>query len=140
VVDLTAESGDLRVGIDLLKRAGMEAERRASRSISEEDVRKAFRSSRFLHLEHAIRSLSRDERTLLRIIAEQPEGKAQSGELYRIYQEFAEAGYTKFYETLKRLEALKLVETRFTGSGMRGRSRIIRLRYDPAEVIARVEG
>ncbi|WP_369425265.1 ORC1-type DNA replication protein [Methanothrix sp.] len=138
VVDLTAESGDLRVGIDLLKRAGMEAERRASRSISEDDVRKAFGSSRFLHLEHAIRSLSRDERALLRIIAEQPEGKAQSGELYSIYREIADAGYTKFYGILRRLEALRLVETSFTGSGMRGRSRIIRLRYDPAEVLARV--
>ncbi|HOK57644.1 MAG TPA: ORC1-type DNA replication protein [Methanothrix sp.] len=139
VVDLTTESGDLRVGIDLLKRAGMEAERRASRSISEEDVRRAFSSSRFLHIEHAIRSLSGDERTLLRIIAEQPGGKAQSGELYRTYHGITQAGYTKFYEILKRLEALRLVETSFTGPGMRGRSRIIRLRCDPAEVITRVK-
>ncbi|MCX8207144.1 MAG: ORC1-type DNA replication protein [Methanothrix sp.] len=140
VVDLTAESGgDLRVGIDLLKRAGLEAERRASRSISEDDVRKAFGSSRFLHLEHAIRSLSSDERSLLRIIAEQPDGKAQSGELYSIYHEIAPAGYTKFYEILKRLEALRLVETSFTGLGVKGRSRIIHLRYDPAEVLARIE-
>lgn len=139
VVSLTAESGDLRVGIDLLKRSGLEAERRASRSISEEDVRKAFESSRFLHLEHAIRALSRDERILLRIIAEQPEGKAQSGELYSRYHEITHAGYTKFYEILKRLETMRLLETSFTGSGMRGRSRIIRLRYDPAEVLTRTE-
>ncbi|HNR58753.1 MAG TPA: ORC1-type DNA replication protein [Methanothrix sp.] len=38
VSDLTERAGDLRVGIDLLKRAGMEAERRASRTISDEDV------------------------------------------------------------------------------------------------------
>lgn len=139
VVSLTTESGDLRVGIDILKRAGLEAERRASRSISEEDVRKAFERSRFLHLEHAIRSLSSDERTLLRIIAEQPEGRSQSGELYRIYQDLTHAGYTKFYEILKRLEATRLIETSFTGAGMKGRSRIIRLRYDPAEVLVRVE-
>lgn len=140
VVDLTAESGDLRVGIDLLKRSCLEAERRASRSISEDDVKKAFERSRFLHLEHVLRSLSRDERTLLRIVAEQPEGKAQSGELYSIYHEVAHSGYTKFYEILKRLEALRLIETSFTGSGMRGRSRIIRLRYDPTEVLTRTEG
>src|SRR5512136_2103215 len=37
VVEQTQKSGDLRVGIDLLKRAALNAERRASRSIDNED-------------------------------------------------------------------------------------------------------
>ncbi len=139
VADLTASSGDLRVGIDLLKRSGLEAERRASKSIAEDDVRRAFESSRFLHLENAIRSLSRDESALLKIIAEQPAKEIRSGELYEIYKEKTGAGYTKFYEILGRLEALRLLDASFTGSGTRGRSRIIRLRYEPSEVSARIK-
>ena len=45
VTGYTAETGDLRVGINMLKRAGLNAERRASRAISPEDVEKAYEGS-----------------------------------------------------------------------------------------------
>lgn len=40
VVSYVERTGDLRVGIDLLKRSGFNAERRGSRTISSEDVEK----------------------------------------------------------------------------------------------------
>lgn len=42
VVAQTMKSGDLRVGIDLLKRAALNAEKRASRVIEREDICRAY--------------------------------------------------------------------------------------------------
>ena len=44
VVDYTEKSGDLRVGIDLLKRSGLSAEKRASKSISARGCGKLLRA------------------------------------------------------------------------------------------------
>jgi len=58
IADLTAESGDLRVGIDLLRRAGLNAEMRASKTIDEEDVESAYDKSKHVHLSRSLRGLS----------------------------------------------------------------------------------
>ena len=50
MAELTAESGDLRVGIDLLRRAGLNAEMRASRVVERQDVEEAYDKSKFVHL------------------------------------------------------------------------------------------
>lgn len=132
VVDYTTQVGDLRVGIDLLKRAGLAAEQRAARKIALEDVAHSFEKSRLTHLNSVMKSLDRDGASLLRLIA----GKdgINSGELYEEFHRQTGFGYTRFYETLNRLDRLTLVNAAFTGKGMRGRSRMISLRY-PAEEI-----
>ncbi|HII06988.1 MAG TPA: ORC1-type DNA replication protein [Methanotrichaceae archaeon] len=133
VSDLTERAGDLRVGIDLLKRAGMEAERRASRTISEEDVDRAYGGSRLVHLQSALKPLREDELLLLRLAAEMETSKA--GDLYKKFQASTGSGYTRFHEILNKLDAARLIDTDFSGPGHRGRSRIVRIRYDPKEIL-----
>jgi cell division control protein 6 len=136
VSDLTERAGDLRVGIDLLKRAGMEAERSASRTISKEDVDRAYGRSRLVHLSSALKPLRDDELLLLGLAAEMETSKA--GDLYEKFKDATGSGYTRFHEILNKLDAARLIDTDFSGPGHRGRSRIVRIRYDPKEVLERV--
>jgi cell division control protein 6 len=136
ITEHTFALGDLRVGIDLLKRAGLNAERRASRAISLEDVESAYEKSRLVHLSYLMRSLKEDERLLLGMIADIQQ--ANSGELYETFHSRTALGYTRFYELLNKLGSLKLVEADFTGKGSRGRSRIVTLRYPVNEVKMRL--
>ncbi|MDI6888454.1 MAG: ORC1-type DNA replication protein [Methanocellales archaeon] len=123
IVEYVENSGDLRVGIDLLKKAGLNAERRASKCISLEDVDKAYESSKSVHLKHIISSLEDGERVLLKLIAEG--GEIKAGELYKKFQERTKLGYTRFHEMLNKLDAIKLINTRYSGKGAKGRSRLI---------------
>lgn len=128
--------GDLRVGIDLLKRAALNAERRASRMIAIEDVESAYEKSRLVHLSYVMRALKKDEKILLSLIADSPQ--SNSGELYEKFYSKTALGYTRFYEMLNKLGAVKLIDADFTGKGERGRSRVVKLRYQPGEVKARL--
>ncbi len=65
--------GDLRVGIDLLKRAALNAEKRAGKTISLEDVDTAYEKSRLVHLSYMMLSLKKDEKILLGLIADSPQ-------------------------------------------------------------------
>ncbi|MBC7086159.1 MAG: ORC1-type DNA replication protein [Methanomethylovorans sp.] len=133
IVEYTDLTGDLRIGIDLLKRAGLNAERRASRTISLEDVEKAYEASRLLHLCRNIGSLNENEKTLLRLIAL---GKdPQTGELYKEFHESTNLEYTRFYELIEKLNSLQYIDADFSGKGMRGRTRIIKTRYNPADIL-----
>jgi cell division control protein 6 len=136
VVDCTERSGDLRVGIDLLKRAGLSAEKRASKSISSEDVAGSIERSRVVHLTYALKSLNDDELNLLKLAAEQKSWHA--GELYARFHDQSGAGYTRFHEILNKLDSIRLINADFTGEGERGRSRIISVRYDPKEILSRL--
>ncbi|MBN2109721.1 MAG: ORC1-type DNA replication protein [Methanosarcinaceae archaeon] len=133
-VDLT---GDLRVGIDLLRRSGLNAERRASRTISVEDVEKAYDASRLIYLCRSIRSLSDHEKTLLELIAREKD--TQAGELYKSFHELTGLGYTRFYEIIGKMSASQLLDADFSGKGMRGRTRVIKPRYEPQDILKCLE-
>lgn len=139
VTKYTFESGDLRVGINLLKRAGLNAERRASRTISLDDVEKAYDGSRYIHLNYTLRNLKKEEKILLKCIADAGKDEMMSGELYDCFKDCTGLGYTSFYEMVNRLESLKLVNLSTTGKGTRGQSRLVSLRYDPEEVKKRID-
>lgn len=134
IVELTEDRGDLRVGIDLLKKAGLHAERRASKTISMEDVDKAFESSRLIHLQYSVNALKEEERQLLRLIAKEKDS-INAGPLYEKFDEATGLGYTRFHEMLNKLDAVRLINTDYTGKGTRGRSRVLSLRYEPDEVL-----
>ncbi|VVB72061.1 ORC1-type DNA replication protein 2 [uncultured archaeon] len=136
VVDYVEKSGDLRVGIDLLKRSGLSAEKRASKSISLEDVTGSYDRSRLVHLTYALKSLKEDELKVLRLAAGQESWHA--GELFRHFHEETGAAYTRYHEILTKLDAIRLINADITGAGERGRSRIIRLRYEPGEILSRI--
>jgi len=137
VVDCTERSGDLRVGIDLLKRSGLSAEKRASKSVSLVDVAGSCDRSSLVHLTYALKSLKDDELVVLRLAAEQKSWRA--GELFIRFHEQTDAGYTRFHEILNKLDSIRLINADFTGAGERGRSRVISVRYDPGEILSRLD-
>jgi len=136
ITEHTFALGDLRVGIDLLKRAGLNAERCASRMIALEDVDKAYESSRLVHLSYIMRALKDDEKALLGLIADLP--KTNSGDLYEKFYSQTKLGYTRFYELLNKLASVRLIDADFTGKGSRGRSRVVTLRYKADEIRTRL--
>lgn len=135
VIDQTVKSGDLRVGIDLIKRATLHAEKDARRSIGRDDICAAYEVSKYLHLSFTVRTLKDEEKKVLAALA-RAGGSGQemnAGEVYKTISESVTIGYTRFYEIVKKLDALRLVNLHYRQG--RGRTRLISLRYDPAKIL-----
>jgi len=137
VAELTAETGDLRVGIDLLRRAGLNAEMRGSRTISRDDIEDAYERSKHVHLARSLRGLSDPERELVEVLAEH--GGEQAGDVYEAFHERTELGYTRYSEIINKLEQLDVVETEYADVEGRGRSRSLELAYEEQAVLDRLE-
>ncbi|MEN6341769.1 MAG: ORC1-type DNA replication protein [Methanospirillum sp.] len=139
VVDQTMKTGDLRVGIDLLKRAGIAAEMDGRRRIQKEDVCRAYTASRFLHLDAVIRTLREEERAVLeglaRVAAENDE--ITSGDLYERIRKECGIKYTRFWEIVTKFETMHLVDIHFRAG--RGRTRTVSLRYEPERILERLK-
>ncbi|AEA47389.1 ORC1-type DNA replication protein [Archaeoglobus veneficus] len=135
IAELCYEYGDLRFGIYLMKLAGLEAEREASRRIELRHVEAVYEGSRRVFLKKSVQALSDHERVLLGLIYSSDE--LTTGELYRRFKEMTAVGYTKFYEMLSKLESIRLIDTRFEQRG--GRTRAIIKRYEPALVLDALE-
>lgn len=133
-VEIADAVGDLRVGIDLLRRAALRAESQARRRVEEADVEEAHAKSRTLRTASLLHGLRREERALLRLIAQ---NETRAGDLHKRFQAETGLGYTTFHDTLKRLESLGFAQLGFTGKGTKGRSRLPRLhaRLDKEEVL-----
>jgi cell division control protein 6 len=137
VAALTAESnGDLRVGIDLLRRAGLNAEMRASTEVSAEDVEEAYDKSKYVHLSRALRGLSDSEAALVSVIAEHEGDRA--GDVYDRFNDETDLGYTRYSEIINKLDRLGIVDAAYTEVDGRGRSRELSLNYDPEAVLERL--
>jgi cell division control protein 6 len=136
VVEQTMKSGDLRVGIDLLKRAALNAEREARRAVERDDVCKAYEVSRYLHLAFSLRALKAEEREVLAKIADmstRDDQEMNAGDVYRfIKEQGAGVSYTKFYEMIQKFDSMRLLNLHYRQG--RGRTRLISLRYDPGRV------
>ena len=137
VAELTAEQGgDLRVGIDLLRRAGMNAEMRASRTVEREDVEAAYDKSKYVHLSRHLRGLSEAETALVEVLAEG--GGGQAGDVYETFGERTDLGYTRYSEIINKLDQLGIVDTEYKSVEGRGRSRELTLCYDDDAVLDRL--
>ncbi|WP_318567806.1 ORC1-type DNA replication protein [Salinigranum marinum] len=136
VAELTAESGDLRVGIDLLRRAGLHAEMRASRTIDAGDVEAAYDKSKYVHLSRSLRGLSESERALVRVIADH--SGEQAGPVYDAFHEETDLGYTRYSEIVNKLDQLGLIDAEYADVDGRGRSRSLTLEYDADAVRERL--
>jgi len=135
VIEQTMKSGDLRVGIDLLKRATLNAEKDARRRIEEEDVCRAYQISKYLHLIFTLRTLKTEEKSLLRTIAVMSLAgeEMNAGEVHSRAKQEEKLGYTRFYEIVKKLDAMRLINLDYREG--RGRTRVITLRYEPQRVL-----
>ena len=137
VAGLTAEQGgDLRVGIDLLRRAGLNAEMRASQTVEREDVEEAFETSKYVHLSRRLGGLSDSEAALLSVIATH-EGE-QAGDIYEAFHERTDLGYTRYAEIINKLDQLGIIDARYADVEGRGRSRELSLEYDAEAVLERL--
>jgi cell division control protein 6 len=135
VVERAFETADIRVGIDLLIRSGVNAERDARTEIIREDVEQAFDQSRFLHLNNAVCTLKDDERFLLKRIAElTQEGKDLTMKaVYDAIEKSMILGYSKFTRCVRKFDTMRILDVSYIPG--RGRSRVISLRYEPRRVI-----
>jgi cell division control protein 6 len=135
VVEQTQGSGDLRVGIDLLKRATMSAERAARRVIDRDDICGAYMISKYLHLSFTIKTLTDEEIKILKALAlaSLNEKEMNAGDVHKIISQSVEIGYTRFYEVIKKLDALRIINLHYREG--KGRTRLISLRYDPQKVL-----
>jgi len=135
VVEQTQGSGDLRVGIDLLKRATMSAERAARRTIGRDDICGAYMISKYLHLSFTTKTLKDEERKILKALAlaSLNEKEMNAGDVHKTISQSVEIGYTRFYEVIKKLDALRIINLHYREG--KGRTRLISLRYDPQKVL-----
>ncbi len=128
----TYENGDLRIGINLLKSCGNIAEADASRKIELEHFENAIDSLVSVNIAQTIESLNDNERALLKIIADY-DGVYTAGELSKIFKEKTGSSYASYDRTLDKLEFVRLIDTKFTGKGVKGNSREIILRFNPED-------
>ena len=130
----TYENGDLRIGINLLKSCGNIAEADASREILEKHYEKAIDSLVSVNIERTINSLNDTEKAILKIIADY-DGVYTAGELFELFEDKTGARRSSFNRTLDKLEFVRLIDTKFTGKGVKGNSREIILRFNPDEYV-----
>lgn len=133
ITDYTSSSGDLRLGIDSLRISGNLAEADASKTIQEKHVNEALKSTGSLNLTYTLNSLSDDEIAVLDIIRSS-ELDLTAGEVYEKLSKKTKSSYASFNRILNKLEFLRLIDTRYTGKGVKGNSRVIILRFEPEEV------
>jgi cell division control protein 6 len=137
VAEHTADSGgDLRVGIDLLRRAGLNAEMRGLTDISTDDVDEAYVKAKHVHLSRHLRGLSESEKALVRVLAEHDGERA--GDIYDIFSERTDLGYTRYSEIINELDRLGLIDAECTDVEGNGRSRELSLSYEPEAVLDRL--
>ncbi len=133
ITNYTIEAGDLRVGIDLLRVCGNIAEANASRTIELEHFNEATSKQGPVNLMETVNSLNDLEKTLLRVLISSDE-VLTAGALSKEFKEQAGVSYATFNRTLEKLEFLRLVDTKYTGKGVKGNSREIILRFSPEDI------
>ncbi len=130
IIDHVMKHGDVRLGLDLIKRSVLYAEKAARKSVTEDDIKKAVEASRDLHMEMLISSLSDDECLVLKTAAE-----LFSDETSPTTKEIMEAlpangpKLTRVSEIFKRLDRLRLIELQYSNQGG-GRRRFVHLHED----------
>ncbi len=133
VADNAFSNGDLRLGIEILRRSAFAAENDASKEIKSEHVKRAVADTGPAALKETLGALDEGETKLIMLIAKA--GKKNSGELYELFKKEAGLSYTKFYRMLDKLESIRLIDTKFAEEGKRGRTRNITLRYEKDEIL-----
>jgi cell division control protein 6 len=133
IAEYTSSSGDLRVGIDMIRISGNLAEADASRSIEKRHIQEALKSTGSINLTYTLKSLSDDEITMLDVIRSS-KTDLRAGELYKAFSQKTKSSYASFNRILNKLEFLRLIDTRFTGKGVKGNSRVIILRFEREEI------
>ncbi len=133
ISDLAMESGDLRVGIELVYRGTLEAEAEGSREVKQEHVDRAYSAeAKTIHLKRILLGLDPAEKVLLKILAEH-QGEMFSKALFMEFEDRTEHKLKKYNAVVKKLEALRLIDAPYVKKV--GRSRRVILRYEENDII-----
>ena len=135
LIENTMRSGDMRVGLDLVKRSVMAAERDGRSTVTEEDIMASFEVSRYVHMVAAIKALSTEERTILDHIAvllQEARTFLTTGAIFEYVNMSMQISYSGLFEKLRKLDDMRLIE--FFMMIDNGRKRGIVLRYDAVRV------
>jgi cell division control protein 6 len=135
IAEHASSAGDLRMGIDLLRVSGNFAEADASKTIEKKHLMEALQNTDSTSLKSTLKTLSADEKILLESITEFDSDDLVAGDLYKSFSNKTSTSYASFDRTLNKLEFLRLIDTKFTGKGVKGNSRIIILRFDIEEIL-----
>lgn len=125
--------GDARIAIECLWKAGRNAERENSGTVSITHLKQAFESLDSLPALKKIRHLNETERLLLGLVLKSRKEKLTSGELYALYCKEVPKNQRPLTERrvrdfLNNIEKHGLLELRPVDLGNRGKTREIRLR------------
>jgi cell division control protein 6 len=123
ITSYAVSKGDIRFGIDLMKRSVKNAEKRASKIVEFIDVDAALIQASNGRLKRYLEVFSDTEAALLNAATEM--GTSHSGELFNEFNKRTKKGYTTFHKALNKLINAKLVDTYIKSSGKNGRTRII---------------
>ena len=134
ISDLAYSTGDMRLGIDILSTSGDLAEADASKTIQIKHVEGAVKSTSEGSLESTLGVLSPLELALLKLIVSLKEDENTAGTMYQSLKKEEKISYASFDRALKKLELLRIIDTRFTGKGVKGNSRLVILRFTPEEI------
>ena len=115
IATFTFDNGDLRTGINLLRSCGND---------------EAIDSLVSVNVSQLLASLTDIERSLLELIIDS-EDNILAGDLGEAFREKEKVSYSSYNRTLDKLEFLRLIDTKYTGSGVRGNSREVILRFNP---------
>lgn len=136
IVCFAGAEGDIRAGIDLVRKSAEGAEREGRSQVLPRDVEAAARLVGAPVLRRMAARLREPERELLvllaRVVAGGGEGMT-SGEAFRAVQEALPLSYTTFHDRLKRFEKDGILALPPSPQG--GRRREIAFCYDPMEVM-----
>ncbi|WP_456469256.1 hypothetical protein [Archaeoglobus sp.] len=134
-VEYAFKLSDLRFGIKLLKRAGLEAAMRGARKVEVEDVEKACDGGRSAYLVESLSVLSPKERFVLRVIYS-ADDIISTGEVFESVR--GKMGYTSYFSILEKLEKLRFIDLVFARKG-RGNTRLIYRKYGRKEMLKALE-
>lgn len=139
IVDRTTACGDLRVGLELLRRAAFLADREGVRVIGTPHVDAAFEFSRHVQIEHLTGLLTEPELSLLahiaRLVIRNPDSSLTMGMIYESAQLQMPLSYTNFHKRIRKFDEMRLINVHHRNTGRRGKTREITLRYDPKKVV-----
>lgn len=124
---------DLRLGINLLKMAVLSAERSGRETVTVDDVEGNIERSKTAFFRKMISALNREEADVLHAIYTTSE--RYTGNIYAMFRD--RMGYTKFYEILRKLENLRLIDT--ATKYERGLKRYIVRRFRAEEILSAMD-
>jgi cell division control protein 6 len=123
ITDYAVSKGDIRFGIDLLKRSVISAEKRSSTIAEFTDLDNALLEASNDRMKRYLKVFTDSEMALLSLASDM--GTSQAGDLFCAFSKRTRKGYTTFHKSLNKLVNAKMVDSCIENRGKNGRTRII---------------